>query len=1157
MAESTGRDAYADCIQRVEIVGGGITPGDDLPFGVECFTDDSGTTFYGVWEVVGGVPQIEFYTVDAGGNLTVYVPTSTPMPCGGSDIDFEPTCFTDDSDTTFFGIWEMVGGALTMNFFTVDAGGNLTPYVPTSTPIPCSLNDIETRARCWLAIADGVGYSTDDQLDQIQFWDTTTSPPSLTATVWYNQTTNTTIAAPPPIADRISCEDQGPPRPILGYLVECQLFDLSLPLSAPGDFSDTVAANTTLTTDVATATLLRSQIQRAQERETEELAKGAPVTNVIITTNDGTVFEFPPSALQDGTGSVLTLTTADLITWPGPFNDTLANIDYGVLDDCGCRTVEMVQQVVSSGLQLTQIVDSSVQDVDGIKLEIPLPLVLGTTGPFPGPCPEAIQVLSLEDLCCNDSIIANTDITSTISAWADAATSLDNLIGGTPGVPIDGNNGDRIHEILNPLGVGPSWDGQGPTPGPIPFGGPSYQLDQQNSLPSFRFDGNPFPAPANGGDHLELTTGVVKGSPFQFFFLASFPADTVSTFIIGTDVPSNGVEDFQLQFSAAGALNLRYRGQTNTVLPNDIFIAPRADVANGEPHLITVNYEGTATNILNIFIDGQLRLSFNLVDDNPQIPGDPCALESDLIGLMRNAGDNGFPSGDVYEVIFTDGTLTPELVAELNAYIICKWGIDPSLATGGAGDLTLGAPGQFSAPTPFRRIIRADGTVSYLNTNNGLEFPIPPVPGLALCGFSGNALALDTELVCGDVGGVDTPLLRREFIGDMGSVVTFIDVDGNEVIPTSWTPGSCAAGIALDLAQVCGVVGGIDTPLLRREFVSDSGSVVEFITVDGAIVVPTSWTPGSCAAGVTLDLSDVCGVVGGVDTPLLRREFIDDSGSTVEFLTVDGVVVVPTSWTPGDCASGVTLDVSDVCGVVGGVDTPLLRREFIDDSGSTVEFLTVDGAIVVPTSWTPGICGADIALDVSDVCGVVGGVDTPLFRRELIDDTGTTIQFLTVDGAIVVPTSWTPGACAELVALDTELVCGVVGGVDTPLLRREFIDESGTTIEFLTVDGAIVVPTSWTPGDCTPSATTLEPRYDQISGAAANWTMGTDTYSATITAIAQGAVGSITVTTVQGTSTLLEGQTISFASDTPLTQPLTVDLTDAADIVAINWVEAV
>lgn len=146
MAESTGRNALADCIQRVQIEGQ-----TDLIFNIECFTDDSGTTFYGVWELV---------------------------------------------DNT-----------LVLNFYTVDAGGNLTPYNPTSTPVPCSPTDIEETQNCWIALADGVGYSTDDQIQQTHFWDTSAIPPTLLATTWYNQTTRQVIAAPPPQTDLGPCDE--------------------------------------------------------------------------------------------------------------------------------------------------------------------------------------------------------------------------------------------------------------------------------------------------------------------------------------------------------------------------------------------------------------------------------------------------------------------------------------------------------------------------------------------------------------------------------------------------------------------------------------------------------------------------------------------------------------------------------------------------------------------------------------------------------------------------------------------------------------------------------------------------------------------------------------------------------------------------------------
>ena len=124
---------------------------------------------------------------------------------GDETPKFEPQCFTDDSGTMFFGVWELDGDQIVLNFYTIDASGNLTPYSPTSAPVPCSPNDVESNGECWVAIADAAEYSVDDQLTQWFFWDVTTASPTLVGVAWYNNTTGQTLASAPLQADLMRC----------------------------------------------------------------------------------------------------------------------------------------------------------------------------------------------------------------------------------------------------------------------------------------------------------------------------------------------------------------------------------------------------------------------------------------------------------------------------------------------------------------------------------------------------------------------------------------------------------------------------------------------------------------------------------------------------------------------------------------------------------------------------------------------------------------------------------------------------------------------------------------------------------------------------------------------------------------------------------------
>lgn len=179
--------------------------------------DATDTPFIRCYEFCDGVfNELENY--DLQGNL--YVPTEPAAPCDQGGLDFEPQCFTDDSGTQFWGVFELENGQLVMNFFSVDQNGNVTPYNPTSNPVPCAPNDVETDSKCWMAIADGVGYTTGDQLTQWFFWDVTTNPATLTGTVWYNQNTGLVLAAAPPMVDVEECQDCCPDCEILCDVID-------------------------------------------------------------------------------------------------------------------------------------------------------------------------------------------------------------------------------------------------------------------------------------------------------------------------------------------------------------------------------------------------------------------------------------------------------------------------------------------------------------------------------------------------------------------------------------------------------------------------------------------------------------------------------------------------------------------------------------------------------------------------------------------------------------------------------------------------------------------------------------------------------------------------------------------------------------------------
>lgn len=525
------------------------------------------------------------------------------------------------------------------------------------------------------------------------------------------------------------------------YIQECSEFEVVIPISQDATFSDnTGPENTVSFTTQATAGLFDNEVRKALEFEQAEILNNRPVTPFIITVDGGT-YEFPPSAVLGRSGNSFTIDQAEVTTWFGDGTQRVFNFGYSVFSNCTCRVVEMIQSYDSTGRAiLVSIVDPATSSIGGEKEQLVYPLPFGSNGPFAGPCPSSQQVLELSSLCCNDDLETQDEIVQQRFAWLDgsgASVMLD-AIGGNP---IAGNDGDAVFEIqdkVNP-GVEPSV-----TLDPAPGSQATYRADVLNGLSVLEFDGV--------DDRASLdNAGRANGTAFTIFMLlrvrggAAFAQPLSCRKLVG---PFDNEGEWVVSRGSGPSINdfnLAYSTSPSTAVGG--VISTWNEFANGDFRLLTIEYTGNTENQLRAYLDGQLRVELDTTGFD---------LTSQGIGIMRNRANNSFVEGDIAEYFVSD-ELTSNQVAAVNAYLICKWGIDPSLAAGGAGDLVLGEPGEFSGVTPFRRIERSDGTVVYLNTINGLEFPVPPVPGLAICAIDPTSVNLPNATV-----GEFVPIVLRE-----------------------------------------------------------------------------------------------------------------------------------------------------------------------------------------------------------------------------------------------------------------------------------------------------------------------------------------------------------------------------------------------------------
>ena len=700
--------------------------------------------------------------------------------------DVEFLCFTDDSGTTFFGVPELVDDQLVINFYTVDENGNLIPYNPTSAPVPCDPDDVELRDACWIALADGVDYSTGDQITEIQIIQLDPPPPTITGTIWYNQTTRTVIAAAPPQADLRTCDDAGP-RLEIGYIRECVPFDINLPIRIEGNFSDNAGAVATLQSTPAAISIIREALNDALGYEQAEIANGMPVTNFFIVAQNGSTFEFPPSAYDPAQSNSTTLafTTADLVAWPGPLAEVIATVVYSKFDGCVCFPVEMIQEFRGTELVLVGLFDPSVRDANGNKENL-LPLPFGTTGPFSGPCPADEQVVQLEPLCCDSDLLANNpDIANQRLAWLDGSDP-NLMLNAVGGVPINGNDGDQVFEVQDKIDPGvalsfriPNTSAPGDT---APINPPTYLSDQFNGLSALSFN-------ANNRERLRLDTGNPPGAPFTLFYLFSATVSGDANQAIMAVGPN--ASDGDSFFTQAGSWQFSRDSNFDSFIfrieavdapaniifqrnvgPSDGFsngnddrtIVPLAQAYDGQLHLLTATYDNNA-GVVTVFFDGQIQL---ILDYTPA-PSAIANFASDYFRIFGNRGGDAFGSGRVAELFYADSFFNAEEIGITNAYLICKWGIDPSLAAGGAGDLELAPAGTYNTPTPIVQIVRADGSVVYRNTDSGLEFPVPPVPGLSICGAGLGGENIGSEIpqcYVWDDNGTDEEVIAYAILGD-------------------------------------------------------------------------------------------------------------------------------------------------------------------------------------------------------------------------------------------------------------------------------------------------------------------------------------------------------------------------------------------------------
>lgn len=137
-----------------------------------------------------------------------YTPAGVVGLCD-TGLDYETLCDKGtDPNTRILALWDTSTVPPTLKYFTPAIDGSLVAYTPVGPVSDCPETDTEESQICYIATAAGTGYAIGDQLLQILFWDTGENPPTLTATIWRNQTQDSILSAAPAFADLVPCAEK-------------------------------------------------------------------------------------------------------------------------------------------------------------------------------------------------------------------------------------------------------------------------------------------------------------------------------------------------------------------------------------------------------------------------------------------------------------------------------------------------------------------------------------------------------------------------------------------------------------------------------------------------------------------------------------------------------------------------------------------------------------------------------------------------------------------------------------------------------------------------------------------------------------------------------------------------------------------------------------
>ena len=260
--------------------------------------------------------------------------------------------------------------------------------------------------------------------------------------------------------------------------------------------------------------------------------------------------------------------------------------------------------------------------------------------------------------------------------------------------------------------------------------GPTYVVNgAPNNNDALSFSG------ANQSLQYDVPGAPPVGSPFKLFFLvriAPTSNDSNATVLASTlQSNNNSLNNETWQISRSSALDffvMRFDTPVTTVVSGSLATGSSGDMVlstwstarDGNWHLVYIRYDGT--NVQGFF-DGAMQFE--------AVPSSPLAAEHFKFGENRAGGN--FIEMDLAELQFAGNTLSDTEATQVQAYYLCKFGLDASLISD-PGPFAVNLDSFFDQQSQFEYQTQTDGTeVVYDTINNVYHQPDDvPTPDLGL-----------------------------------------------------------------------------------------------------------------------------------------------------------------------------------------------------------------------------------------------------------------------------------------------------------------------------------------------------------------------------------------------------------------------------------------